>query len=152
MLRGVLVAVLVASFAACGLVLIVTVDLSASYPRVAALQVPIAVAALLGLLPVLAGVAVPFRLVTLIDQGEAFSTATVRLLRALKRLAASVAVYGCIGFVALWTALQPDESPSLFLAWLGAETVAMFFYALLAVIERLFGEALELRQDSDVTV
>lgn len=151
-LRAMLMGLLLVLILACGLLLIVSLDLAADYPQADRLRVPIFAAVLVGLLPVVAAVRVLGQFMGLVDRGEAFSQSTVDRLRLLKRLAASVAVYLLVGFAVVWVALLPDESPSVFLAWLSAEIVVVFLMALFAVFERLFVAALELRHDNELTV
>ncbi|MEO8555942.1 MAG: hypothetical protein ABI474_04660 [Actinomycetota bacterium] len=40
----------------------------------------------------------------------------------------------------------------MLLPWFAAEVVTLFLFALVALLERLFGAALELRQDNELTV
>lgn len=40
----------------------------------------------------------------------------------------------------------------MFLGWFAAEVVGLFFFALVALLERLFATALKLRQENELTV
>jgi hypothetical protein len=140
---------------ASGLLYIVSLDLAAVYPELANLRLPIYVAVLVGLVPVIVAVKVVFDFLGVVDQGEAFSTRTVRLLRRLKVLVGITAAYLVLGlggvWVAAWVALGQTKA-SMLLGWFAAEVVTLFLFTLVALLERLFAAALELRQDNELTV
>ena len=155
LLRVLLVMFLVGLVMASGLLYIVSLDLAAVYPELAHLRLPIYVAVLVGLVPVVVAVKVVFDLLGVVDQGEAFSLRTVRLLRRLKVLFGITAGYLVLGLVgvsvAIWGAMGQTH-PSILLGWFAAEVVALFLFTLAALLERLFAAALELRQDNELTV
>src|ERR1035437_4743860 len=99
LLRVLLVMFLVGLVMASGLIYIVSLDLAAVYPKLAPLRLPIYVAVLVGLVPVVMGVKVVFDLLAVVDQGEAFSLRTVRLLGWLKALVGITAAYEVLGLV-----------------------------------------------------
>jgi hypothetical protein len=140
---------------ASGLLYIVSLDLAAVYPKLADLRLPVFVAVLVGLVPVIVAVKVVFGFLSVVDQGEAFSIRTIRLLRRLKMLIGITAAYLMFGlagvWVAVWVALGQTKG-SMFLGWFAAEVVTLFLYTLVALLERLFSAALELRQDHELTV
>ena len=140
---------------ASGLIYIVSLDLAALYPELAHLRLPIYVAVLVGLVPMVVAVKVVFDLLRVVDQGEAFSLQTVRLLQRLKVLFGITATYLVLGLVgvsvAIWVAMGQSH-PSILLGWFAAEVVALFLFTLAALLERLFAAALELRQDNELTV
>jgi len=140
---------------ASGLLYIVSLDLAAVYPELANLRLPIYVAVLVGLVPVIVAVKVVFDFLGVVDQGEAFSPQTVRLLRRLKVLFGITAAYLVLGlggvWVAAWVALGQTKA-SMLLGWFAAEVVTLFLFTLVALLERLFSVALELRQDNELTV
>lgn len=155
LLRVLLVMFLVGLVLASGLLYIVSLDLAAVYPKLAQLRLPIYVAVLVGLVPVIVAVKVVFDLLSVVDQGEAFSTRTVRLLGRLKVLVGITAAYEVIGlagvWVAAWVAMGQTKAYML-LPWFAAEVVTLFLFTLVALLERLFAAALELRQDNELTV
>ena len=155
LLRVLLVMFLVGLILVSGLLYIVSLDLAAGFPEVTHLRLPIYVAVLVGLVPVIVAVKVVFDFLSVVDQGEAFSPQTVRLLRRLKVLFGITAGYLVLGFVgvsaAIWAAMR-QLVPSSLLAWLAAEVVTLFLFTLVALLERLFAAALELRQDNELTV
>ena len=155
LLRVLLVMLLVGLVMASGLLYIVSLDLAAAYPELAHLRLPIYFAVIGGLVPVVMGVKVVFDLLSVVDQGEAFSTGTVRLLRRLKVLVGITAAYEALGLagvlVATWVAMGQTKAYML-LPWFAAEVVTLFLFTLVALLERLFAAALELRQDNELTV
>ena len=155
LLRVLLVMFLVGLVLASGLLYIVSLDLAAVYPKLAQLRLPIYVAVLVGLVPVVVAVKVVFDFLSVVDQGEAFSTRTVGLLRRLKVLVGITAAYEVLGlagvWVAAWVAMGQTKAYML-LPWFAAEVVTLFLFTLVALLERLFSAALELRQDNELTV
>jgi hypothetical protein len=155
LLRVLLVMLLAGLVMASGLLYIVRLDLAAVYPELAHLRLPIYFAVLVGAVPVVMGVKVVFDLLGVVDQGEAFSTRTVRLLRRLKVLVGITAAYEVLGLagvlVATWVAMGQTKAYML-IPWFAAEVVTLFLFTLDALLERLFAAALELRQDNELTV
>lgn len=155
LLRVLLVMFLVGLVLASGLLYIISLDLAAAYPKLAHLRLPIYVAVLVGLVPVVVAVKVVFDFLSVVDQGEAFSTRTVGLLRRLKVLVGITAAYEVLGLAgfsaAAWVAMGQTKAYML-LPWFAAEVVTLFLFTLVALLERLFSAALELRQDNELTV
>ena len=155
LLRVLLVMLLAGLVMASGLLYIVSLDLAAVYPELAHLRLPIYFAVLVGAVPVVMGVKVVFDLLGVVDQGEAFSTRTVRLLRRLKVLVGITAAYEVLGLagvlVATWVAMGQTKAYML-IPWFAAEVVTLFLFTLDALLEGLFAAALELRQDNELTV
>ena len=155
LLRVLLVMFLVGLVLASGLLYIISLDLAAAFPEVAHLRLPIYVAVLVGLIPVIVAVKVVFDFLGVVDQGEAFSVQTVRLLRRLKVLLGITAAYLVLGLVgvsaATWVAMG-QMIPSSLLVWFAGEVVTLFLFTLVGLLERLFSAALELRQDNELTV
>ena len=155
LLRVLLVMFLVGLVLASGLLYIVSLDLAAVYPKLANLRLPAFGAVLVGLVPVIVAVKVVFNFLSVVDQGEAFSIRTIRLLRRLKMLIGITAAYLTLGLVGVWVAAwvaMGQTKASMVLGWIAAEVVALFLYTLVALLERLFSAALELRQDHELTV
>ena len=155
LLRVLLVMFLVGLVLASGLLYIISLDLAAVYPKLAHLRLPIYVAVLVGLVPVVVAVKVVVDFLSVVDQGEAFSTRTVRLLRRLKLIVGITAAYEVLGLAgvsfAAWVAMGQTKAYML-LPWFAAEVVTLFLFTLVALLERLFSAALELRRDNELTV
>jgi len=155
LLRVLLVMFLVGIVLSSGLIYIISLDLAETYPKVAHLRMPVYVAVIVGLVPVVVAVKVVFDLLRVVDQGEAFSTPTIRLLRRLKLLVGITAAYEVLGLVGVWVAAWVAIGQTkgyMLLPWFAVEVVTLFLFTLAALLERLFGAALELRQDNELTV
>src|SRR5659263_146080 len=135
-LRALLVTFMVGLVMVSGLLYIVSLDSAALYPELAHLRLPIYVAVLAGLVPTIVAVKVVLDLLRVVDQGEAFSPRTVRLLRRLKVLFGITAAYLVVGpagvSVAIWSAMGRTH-PSILLGWIAAEVVALFLFTLAAL-------------------
>lgn len=155
LLRVLLVMFQVGLVLASGLIYIISLDLAQTYPELAHLRMPVYVLVIVGLVPVVVAVNVMFDLLRVVDHGEAFSTPTVRLLRRLKMLVGITAAYEVLGLVGVWVAAWVTMGQTkgyMLLPWFAAEVVTLFLFTLVALLERLFGAALELRQDNELTV
>ena len=155
LLRVLLVMFLVGLVLAGGLLYIISLDLATTYPKMADLRLPIYLAVLVGFIPMIVAVKVTFELLRVVDQGEAFSLRTVRLLRRLKVLVGITAAYLVIGVVGIWVAAAAAMGQSkgyVLLPWFAAEVVTLFLFTVVSLLERLFAAALEFRQDSELTV
>lgn len=155
LLRVLLVMFLVGLVLASGLLYIVSLDLAAVYPKLEYLRLPIYVAVLVGLVPVIVAVKVVFDFLGVVDQGEAFSPRTVWLLQRLKVLFGITAAYLVLGlagvWVAAWVAMGQTKAYML-LPWFAAEVVTLFLFTLVALLERLFVTEVKLRQENELTV
>jgi hypothetical protein len=155
LLRLLLVMFLVGLVLASGLLYIVSLDLAADYPDLAHLRLPIYVAVLVGLIPMIVAVKVVFDFLSVVDHGEAFSPLTVRLLRRLKVLFGVTAAYLTFGLIGVWAAVWValgQTKGTMLLGWFAAEVVTLFLFTLVALLERLFAAALQLRLDTELTV
>jgi len=140
---------------ASGVLYIASLDYATRHPELTDLRLPIYIAVLVGLVPMIVAVKVVFDLLRVVDLGEAFSLQTVRLLRRLKGLFGITVAYlvlGLVGFLAaVWVAMGQMKAYIL-LPWFAAEVVALFLFTLAALLEGLFAAALQLRQDNELTV
>ena len=155
LLRVLLVMFLVCLVLASGLLYIVSLDLAAVYPKLADLRLPVFGAVIVGFVPVIVAVKVVFDFLSVVNQGEAFSIRTIRLLRRLKVLIGITAAYLTLGLAGVWVAVwvaMGQTKGSMLLVWFAAEVVTLFLYTLVALLGRLFSVALELRQDHELTV
>jgi len=114
--------------------------------------VPIFLAVVVCLVPGLVAVHALWMFLGLVDRDEAFSEGTVRLLRRIRLCFGAMAACLLVSVVAVCLALLPHGSASVPLAWFGGEVVAVFLFTFAALLERLFSNAVELRQDNELTV
>ncbi len=136
---------------ACGILYILSVESADSWPELAHLQLPIYVAVVVGVIPVVLGVRSVFDFLEVVDQGEAFSARTVHILHRLRLLIGAFAGYFVLGLVGFWTVVGMIH-PTLLFAWFALEVTALFLFTLVALLERIFVAALGLREDHELTV
>lgn len=146
-LRTLLVFVLAGVLVACGLLYLASLESAASWPELARWRLPVYLAVVAGLLPLVALAVSGFRFLALVDHGEAFSDQTVHLLRRMRVLVGVVAGWFAIGFVGFWVGTGLMHL-SLVLAWAGLELAAALGLGLLALFERLFASAAQLRREA----
>jgi hypothetical protein len=150
-LRLLLVALLLVLVLTCGLLYIFSLESAQAWPELAHLRLPISVAVLVGLIPVAWAIKSVFDFLGLVDRGDAFSAHTVRILRRLRLLIGVFAGYLGLGFVGFMAATGRMH-PTLFFLWFMAEVAALFLFTMVALLERIFVVALELREDNELTV
>ena len=123
--------------------------------KLAHLRLPIYVAVLVSLVPVIVAVKVVFDFLGVVDQGEAFSARSVGLLRRLKLIFAIIAAYEVLGFVGISVATlvaMGQTNAFMFLGWFAAEVVGLFLFVVFALLERLLATALKLRRENELTI
>src|SRR5471030_2839391 len=129
LIRVLLVMFLVGLVLASGVLYIASLDYATLYPELADLRLPIYIAVIAGLVPMIVAVKVVFDLLRVVDLGEAFSLQTVQLLRRLKGLfgiTVAYIVFGLVGVLAaVWVAMGQTKGYVL-LPWFAAEVVALF--------------------------
>ena len=135
----------------CAGLYLVGLESARTWPELAHLRLPTYLAVVAGLVPVALAVRSVFALLAVVDRGEAFSGDAVALLRRLEVLIVVFAGYCALGLVGFW-ALSGQMHITLLFAWFAVEVAALFFLATAALLVRLFGAALQLRQDDELTV
>ena len=150
-LRVLLVMLLVALLAGAGLLYLVSLESVSNWPELAHLRLPTYLAVIVGLLPVVAAVKIVFDFLAVVDHGEAFSTSTLTILRRLRLLIGAFAGYFALGLVGFWM-LSGLMHISLLFAWGVLEVAALFLFTVVALFERIFRVAMELRHDNELTV
>src|SRR5690606_38892366 len=100
--------------------------------------------------PVFTGMAVTWRLLAVIDRGDAFSDDALRRLRTLRWLIAAAAIWFTLGLIGML--MLGLGHPSVVIVWFSAEAVGLFLFTLVALLERLFASGMDYRTDSELTV
>lgn len=121
------------------------------YPELSHLQIPIFIAVIIGLIPILLGILATFSFLKLVDRGEAFSRTTAALFRRLKFLLGLTAGYLILGFFGVAVAVG-QVHPGGLLVLLGGLIVVLFLLALASLLEELFADARELRAEREATI
>jgi hypothetical protein len=151
-LRGLLL-VLAAGVAFAYLLLyLVSVDLAQQYPVLAHLRLPLFTVAVIAAIPGLVALQALWSFATRAARGEAFSLHAVALLRRIRNCFAATAAYLLVAFTAVTIAMQPGQSPSVFLAFVVGEIISLFLFTFAAVMVGLFDNATSLREENALTV
>lgn len=151
-LRALLVLLALGAALAYFVLYLLSLDLAASYPPLAHLQLPLFLAAVLAGIPAAVALAALWRFATLVGRGEGFSPETVRLLRLMRNCFAVLAIYLLVAFVATTVAMATGQNPGVFLAWCAGEVISVFLFTFAAVMVRLFDNATQMRQEHELTV
>lgn len=140
-----------ALLAGAGLLYLVSLESARNWPELAHLRWPTFLAVIVGLVPVGLAAKRVLDFLTAVDHGEAFSADTLVILRQLRLLIAVFAAYFAIGLIGFWT-LAGLMHITLLFAWGVLEVAALFLLTVVALFERIFSVALELRQENELTV
>lgn len=151
-LRALLLVLAVGGVLAYAVLYAISVELAREYPPLAHLQLPLFAAAVVAGLPVAVALVALWRFAALVARGEGFSAETVGLVRLIRNCFGVLAAYLLVAFVATTIALQPGQSPGVFLAWCVGEVVSVFLFTFSAVMVGLFDNAAELRRENELTV
>jgi hypothetical protein len=151
-LRGLLVVLAAGAVLAYLSLYVISLDLAAEFPPLAHLRLPLFLVAVGAGLPAVVALVCLWWFSALVAQGEGFSPAAVRLLRIMRNSFAVMAAYLLVAFVAITVAMQPGESPQVFLTFCAAEVVALFLFTYSAVMVGLFDNGTTIRQEHELTV
>jgi hypothetical protein len=122
-----------------------------AWPEFAHLRALTYWAVVVGFVPFVAAIGLMFRFLRLVDQGEAFSAATVMLLRQAKWWIGAFAGYFTTGLFAMGV-VYGMQSPGVIAEWFVLEVAALFCFAVAALLERLLRAALDMREDVETLV
>jgi len=150
-LRLLLVVLLFVRALVCWALYALSLESARAWPELAHLRLPVYLAVVAGFIPVVMGIASVFDFLGAVDDDAAFSDRTIEILRRLRLLTGVVAGYVCVVFGGFWIA-GGLMHPTLVFLWFVAEVAALFLFTMVAVLERIFVAASELRQDSELTV
>ncbi|MGF1618348.1 MAG: DUF2975 domain-containing protein [Acidimicrobiia bacterium] len=140
-----------AILAGAGLLYLVSLESARNWPELAHLGLPTYLAVIVGLIPVFVAVKLVLDFLAVVDHGEAFSTNTLHILRRLRLVIGVFASYFAVGLIGFWAVTGLMHITLLF-AWTVIEVAALFMLTVVALFERIFSVALELRQDNELTV
>lgn len=106
----------------------------------------------LGSLPFFVGIYQAIRLLGLIEQNKAFSISAVKRLRNMKFSALTLML--TIGAAMPWIFAfgQEDDAPGVIVLGLGAVLIAGVLAAACAVFQKLFQNAVNIKEENDLTV
>lgn len=113
-----------------------------------------------GMLAVMYASAIPFytalyqafRLLMLIDQNNAFSGASVKALKVIKKCAIVISLFYVAGLPLFYVLAEVDDAPGIIVIGLifvfGSAVIAVFA----AVLQKLLYNAIEIKSENDLTV
>jgi hypothetical protein len=151
-LRGLLLVLAAGVVFAYLLLYLVSGDLAEQYPVLAHLRMPLFTTAVIAAIPSMVALQALWSFASLVAQGEAFSPRAVTLLRWIRNCFAVTAAYLLVAFTAVTIAMQPGQSPSVFLAFVVGEIISLFLFTFAAVMVGLFDNATSLREENALTV
>jgi hypothetical protein len=136
--------------AALGILYLIVEAVTIQEPAQAGLRWPIYISILIGTIPWFISVKPFMQLLTLVDKGEAYSIRTLGLLKLIRLLFASTAIYLFFGF--FWLVHVTGGHPGMLLILFAGEVVLWFVVALIATLERVFEQGVDFRVDTELTV
>lgn len=151
MLRSLLIVLLLLLLGALAVVGVLAADSARGYPEYAHLAWPTYIGILLGFVPVLLALRRMWTLAGLVARDEAFSRDTVREIRRIKQYIVWFLAWFFAGAIAFRIAFA-FVGPVVGAIWLLLEVAATFLFVVVAILERLFAAAVELREDAELTV
>ena len=151
LLRSLLVLLLLLLLAALTGVGVLAADSARGYPEYAHLAWPTYTGILLGFVPVVLALWRMWKLAGLVARDEAFSRGTVHEIRRVKQYIVWFMAWFLAGAVAFRIAFA-FLGPIVGAIWLLLEVAATFLFVVVAILERLFAAAVELREDAELTV
>lgn len=151
MLRALLVLLFVLLLAALGLVDIIRMDSERAFPEFAHLGWPTYIGVVLGFVPVVLALWRMYRLAGLVARDEAFTQSTVLEIHRIKQYIVWFICWFFAG-MGLFRVMFGMISPPLGALWLILEVAATFLFVVVAILERLFASAVDLREDVELTV
>jgi len=122
-----------------------------NWPELSHLQYPVLIACVAALAPVVVAIVLVFGFLEAVDRGDVFTSGTVQVLRRVRLLIGVFAAYLTLGLAVFWLA-SGMMHPTLLFGWFACEVTALICYTLVALLERIFAVALELREDHELTV
>lgn len=134
------------------LLYLVSVELADQYPVLAHLQQPLFITAVVAAIPSLVALHALWSFASLVAKGEAFSPRAVTLLRRIRNCFAVTAAYLLVAGTGVTIAMQPGQSPGVFLAFVVGEIISLFLFTFAAVMVGLFANATSLREENALTV
>ena len=151
LLRSLLVILFLLLLGALTVVGVLAADSARGYPEYAHLAWPTYTGILLGFVPVVLALWRMWMLAGLVARDEAFSRGTVREIHRIKQYIVWFILWFLAGAIAFRIAFA-FLGPVVGAIWFLLEVAATFLFVVVAILERLFASAVELREDAELTV
>ena len=92
------------------------------------------------------------RLLSYIDSGKAFSNASVTALKHIKRCALGISSIYAISLPYVFYLADIDDAPGMFAVWLVITFAAFVVTIVVAILQRLLQNAVDIQLENDLTV
>ncbi|MET3574450.1 DUF2975 domain-containing protein [Bhargavaea ullalensis] len=93
-----------------------------------------------------------FRLLSRIDQRDAFSEGSVHSLKRIKRFAVLIGLFYAAGLYPIFVLAQVDDAPGLVVIGMGMVFASFTMAVFAAVLEKLVRNAIDIKTENDLTV
>lgn len=103
-------------------------------------------------LPFFGALGQAWKLLRLIDKGEAFTGASVKALRAIRNLAGVITIIYTLCLPLFYLMAEFDDAPGFVIIGLLPTFAAFVVAVFAAVLEKLLQEALQIKSDLDLTI
>lgn len=106
----------------------------------------------LGSVPFFIGIFYAIKMLGLIEQNEAFTHAAVKTLRNMKFSALALMVFILFALPWIFMFAQDDDAPGVVLLGVGAAFIAGVLATACALFQKLFQNAVDIKEENDLTV
>ncbi|AJG94117.1 DUF2975 domain-containing protein [Bacillus cereus] len=93
-----------------------------------------------------------FKLVSYIDNGNAFSKLSVRALKKIKQCAITISILYAVGMPLFYLVAERDDAPGIIIIGMILIFASMVIAVFAAVLQRLLKDAIDIKSENDLTV
>ncbi|HDR4423544.1 TPA: DUF2975 domain-containing protein [Bacillus cereus] len=93
-----------------------------------------------------------FKLVSYIDNGNAFSKFSVRALKKIKQCAVTISILYAVGMPLFYLVAERDDAPGIIIIGMILIFASMVIAVFAAVLQRLLKDAIDIKSENDLTV
>ncbi|AYF07058.1 MULTISPECIES: DUF2975 domain-containing protein [Bacillus] len=93
-----------------------------------------------------------FKLVSYIDNGNAFSKLSVRALKKIKQCAVTISILYAVGMPLFYLVAERDDAPGIIIIGMILIFASMVIAVFAAVLQRLLKDAIDIKSENDLTV
>ncbi|MCG6795934.1 DUF2975 domain-containing protein [Geobacillus sp. YHL] len=93
-----------------------------------------------------------FRLLVYIDRNDAFSEASVKALRTIKRCAVAISVLHLLALPLFYLYAEKDDAPGVIFVGLIVPFASLVIAVFAAVLQKLLQQAIEIKQENELTI
>jgi len=127
-------------------------EIPQSYPVYTFAVYTVFIALFAAAIPFFIGVYKAWRLLSFIDKGEAFSSASAKIVRAIAWCAAAISGIYIISLPFFYIWADNDDAPGLVLIGMMLASVPFIVAVFAALLQRLIREAADLKSENELTV